>query len=35
LDRLKQWIERQHALLAAVILVAIGAVLLFQGIRAV
>lgn len=35
LDRMKLWIERQHALLTAVILVAIGAVLLFQGLRAV
>ena len=34
LARLKDWIERQHAELTAVILVVIGIVLLYQGIRA-
>lgn len=34
LERLKDWIERQHAELTAIILVVIGIVLLYQGIRA-
>lgn len=34
LTRLKLWIERQHAELTAAILLVIGIVLLFQGIRA-
>jgi Sap, sulfolipid-1-addressing protein len=34
LARMKDWIERQHAELTAVILVVIGIVLLYQGIRA-
>jgi hypothetical protein len=35
LERLRQWIDRRHAVLTAVILAVIGAVLLYQGIRAV
>jgi threonine/homoserine/homoserine lactone efflux protein len=33
LDRLKEWMERQQAALTAVILAAIGVVLLFTGVR--
>jgi threonine/homoserine/homoserine lactone efflux protein len=35
LERLRQWIDRRHAVLTAVILAVIGLVLLYQGIRAV
>jgi threonine/homoserine/homoserine lactone efflux protein len=35
LERLKQWVERQHAVLTAMILVVIGLVLLYTGIRQV
>jgi sulfite exporter TauE/SafE len=34
LESLRQWIERQHAVLTAAILVVIGLVLLYQGIKA-
>jgi Sap, sulfolipid-1-addressing protein len=34
LERLRQWIDRRHAVLTAVILAVIGGVLLYQGIRA-
>jgi len=35
LERLKQWMQRQHAVLTAAILVAIGVVLVYTGIRQV
>jgi cellulose biosynthesis protein BcsQ len=34
LERVREWIERQHAALTAVILALVGIVLLYQGIRA-
>ncbi|CAN5301616.1 GAP family protein [soil metagenome] len=34
LERVREWIERQHAALTAVILTVVGVVLLYQGIRA-
>lgn len=33
LERVREWIERQHAAITAVILLVIGIVLLYQGIR--
>ena len=33
LDRLRDWLERQHAALVAVILVVIGLMVLYKGIR--
>jgi hypothetical protein len=35
LERLKQWMERQHAILMAGFLAAIGLLLVYTGIRAV
>jgi hypothetical protein len=35
LERVREWIERQHAALTAVILAVVGVLLLYQGIRAV
>jgi threonine/homoserine/homoserine lactone efflux protein len=34
LERVREWIERQHAALTAVILALVGIILLYQGIRA-
>lgn len=34
LNRLKEWMERQHATLVAVILVVIGLLVLYKGIHA-
>ncbi len=34
LNRLKAWMERQHAVLVAAILVAIGLLVLYKGIHA-
>jgi hypothetical protein len=35
LERVREWIERQHAALTAAVLAVVGIVLLFQGIRAI